>query len=437
MRFTNRLLPRFFLLLTSLMVVSALSWATLFLYGDQAPRARNFAQILTSVINLTRAALVAAAPERRPGLLHELLMHEGVLIFPAEENESPPQAPVDGFLRDVLANLRLSLGSETQLATERDGNPGIFVLVDIEGDGYWIGFPRERFDRSRSLQWLGWGILGAFIALLTAVWFVSRLTRPLDRLVIAAKSVGKGEHPPPLPEDGPEELATVATAFNQMNVDLERQNRERAFILAGISHDLRTPLTRLRMGIEMTDVDAATRDGMETDIEEMDITIGQFLDYARSNEPAPLENGDPAALMNEIVDQYRRRGIPIGSRIDHVGSIAMHGATLRRALCNLIDNSVRYATTDNQASQVELALLGDDRSVVIEVTDRGPGIPEVETERMLRPFTRLNDARSNAKGAGLGLSIVNRVVRQHAGKFALLPREGGGLIARITLPRMR
>ena len=437
MRFTNRLLPRFFLLLTSLMVVSALSWATLFLYGDQAPRARNFAQILTSVINLTRAALVAAAPERRPGLLHELLMHEGVLIFPAEENESPPQAPVDGFLRDVLANLRLSLGSETQLATERDGNPGIFVLVDIEGDGYWIGFPRERFDRSRSLQWLGWGILGAFIALLTAVWFVSRLTRPLDRLVIAAKSVGKGEHPPPLPEDGPEELATVATAFNQMNVDLERQNRERAFILAGISHDLRTPLTRLRMGIEMTDVDAATRDGMETDIEEMDITIGQFLDYARSNEPAPLENGDPAALMNEIVDQYRRRGIPIGSRIDHVGSIAMHGATLRRALCNLIDNSVRYATTDNQASQVELALLGDERSVVIEVTDRGPGIPEVETERMLRPFTRLNDARSNAKGAGLGLSIVNRVVRQHAGKFALLPREGGGLIARITLPRMR
>ena len=437
MRFTNRLLPRFFLLLTSLMVVSALSWATLFLYWDQAPRARNFAQILTSVINLTRAALVAAAPERRPGLLHELSMHEGVLIFPVEANESPPQAPVDVFLRDVLANLRLSLGSETQLATERDGNPGIFVLVDIEGDGYWIGFPRERFDRSRSLQWLGWGILGAFIALLTAVWFVSRLTRPLDRLVIAAKSVGKGEHPPPLPEDGPEELATVATAFNQMNVDLERQNRERAFILAGISHDLRTPLTRLRMGIEMTDVDAATRDGMETDIEEMDITIGQFLDYARSNEPAPLENGDPAALMNEIVDQYRRRGIPIGSRIDHVGSIAMHGATLRRALCNLIDNSVRYATTDNQASQVELALLGDDRSVVIEVTDRGPGIPEVETERMLRPFTRLNDARSNAKGAGLGLSIVNRVVRQHAGKFALLPREGGGLIARITLPRMR
>ena len=437
MRFTNRLLPRFFLLLTSLMVVSALSWATLFLYWDQAPRARNFAQILTSVINLTRAALVAAAPERRPGLLHELSMHEGVLIFPVEANESPPQAPVDVFLRDVLANLRHSLGSETQLATERDGNPGIFVLVDIEGDGYWIGFPRERFDRSRSLQWLGWGILGAFIALLTAVWFVSRLTRPLDRLVIAAKSVGKGEHPPPLPEDGPEELATVATAFNQMNVDLERQNRERAFILAGISHDLRTPLTRLRMGIEMTDVDAATRDGMETDIEEMDITIGQFLDYARSNEPAPLENGDPAALMNEIVDQYRRRGIPIGSRIDHVGSIAMHGATLRRALCNLIDNSVRYATTDNQASQVELALLGDDRSVVIEVTDRGPGIPEVETERMLRPFTRLNDARSNAKGAGLGLSIVNRVVRQHAGKFALLPREGGGLIARITLPRMR
>ena len=432
MTITNRLLTRLFLLLTTLMVVSALSWTSLIFYSDIAPRARNFAQILTSVVNLTRSALVAAAPERRAELLRELSVHEGVLIFPADDEKSLPDAPDDPLLQKVLINLRLSLGEKTKLAAEHEGNNGIFVLVDIEGDDYWIGFPRERFDRSRSWQWLGWGLAGALVALLTATWFVSRLTMPLQRLVAAARVVGKGGHPPPLAEDGPEELATVAIAFNQMNVDLERQNRDRALILAGISHDLRTPLTRLRIGMEMSDMDAATRDGMETDIEEMDITIGQFLDFGRSDESVMMENGDPAALLNQIVEQYKRRGITIESRIADLGLITMDSSSLRRAVCNLIDNSIRYAGTDNP---LELSMAGKDKSVSIEVTDRGPGIPEAETERMLRPFTRLNDARSNATGAGLGLAIVDRVVRQHAGKLALLPRAGGGLIARITLPR--
>ncbi len=435
MKYTNRLLPRLFLLLTAMMIVSALSWAVLFAYAEQAPRARNFAQVLTSIVNLTRSALVAAAPERRGDLLLELSQQEGLRIFAADENEEAVSEPKDSFLRDVLANLRKSLGSDTELTTERYGHTGVFVLVDIEGDHYWIGLSRERLDRLHSLQWIGWGLLGALAALLTATAFVSRLTRPLKRLAAAARMVGEGRHPDPLPEAGLEELAAVATAFNQMTADLDRLDQDRALILAGISHDLRTPLTRLRMGIEMTAADEATRDGMIADVEEMDRTIGQFLDFARSKETTEHQSGDLRALLEEIAEQYRRRGIELGLDLADIGQMQMNPATLRRAVGNLIDNAIHHAANSRQPGAIELALYGDTASVAIEVRDRGPGIPPEESDRLLRPFTRLDEARSNISGAGLGLAIVDRIARQHSGRVELAPRDGGGLVARIVLPR--
>jgi two-component system osmolarity sensor histidine kinase EnvZ len=436
MRFTRRLLPRLFLLLTALMIVSALSWATLFVYSEQAPRARNFAQIMTSIVNLTRSALVAAAPERRGDLLFELTQQEGVRIYAAEDNEAAVSEPSDPFLRDVLKNLRVSLGPNTQLATERYGSNGVFVLVNIEGDHYWIGLPRSRLDRSRSLQWLGWGVLATLAALLTATLFVSRVTSPLKRLAEAARVVGEGRHPDPLPENGPEELATVATAFNKMTADLDRLDQDRALILAGVSHDLRTPLTRLRMGIEMTANDELTRDGMIADVEEMDRTIGQFLDFARIKEAKELQSEDLRVLLEEIAELYRRRGIELGLELTDVGQVKINKANLRRAVSNLIDNAIRYAAENDHPAAIELVLYGKAETAVIEVCDRGPGIPAMETDRLLRPFTRLDTARSNPTGAGLGLAIVDRIARQHGGRIELLPRDGGGLIARLILPNV-
>jgi two-component system osmolarity sensor histidine kinase EnvZ len=431
MTFANKLLPRLFLLLTSLMIVSALSWASLFVYSEQAPRARNFAQLLSSMVNLTRSAVVAADPGRRAELLAQMTRQEGILIYPAEQNEPLPVL-VDPFMLKVQEHLRQRLGQETALATERYGSYGIFVQVDIEGDDYWIGLPRDRIFRSRSLQWIGWGALAAVVALLAAVAFVSRLTQPLKRLAGAARVVGEGRHPPPLPEDGPEEMAAVATAFNQMSADLVRLDQDRALILAGISHDLRTPLTRLRMGIEMTAADDATRDGMVADVEEMDRTIGQFLDFARTDNPVATTEDSPLALLQDVAEQYRRRGTSLALDLDDVGTLSMNVPAMRRAVGNLIDNALRHAGTK---VAISLALHGDEASICIEVGDRGPGIPVAERERLMRPFTRLDSARSNPAGAGLGLAIVDRIVRQHSGRTELLSREGGGLLVRIVLPR--
>jgi len=431
MTFTNRLLPRLFLLLTSLMIVSALSWASLFVFSEQTPRARNFARLLTSIVNLTRSAVVAADIQRRGDLLLEMTQQEGVLIFPAEKNEAPPPLD-DPFLSEVQDQLRQTLGQRTVLTTDRYGNHGAFVRIDIEGDDYWIGLPRERLEHSRSLQWIWWGSLAAAVALLAAIAFVSRLTRPLKRLVLAARAVGEGRQPPPLPTEGPEELAAVAAAFNQMTADLQQLDQDRTLILAGISHDLRTPLTRLRMGIEMTAADDFTRDGMVADVEEMDKTIGQFLDFARTDVAVTTTEENPQLMLEDLAEQYRRRGCMLTLDIVDAGHIQMNLPGLRRAVSNLVDNAMRYASA---SEDIALRLFGDKSSISIEVGDRGPGIPIEEIDRLLRPFTRLESARSNPAGAGLGLAIVDRIVRQHAGKFELSPRGGGGLLARIVLPR--
>ena len=291
--------------------------------------------------------------------------------------------------------------------------------------------PRERFNRSRSFQWLGWGLLAAAIALVTAGAFVSRLTRPLRKLAEAAREIGAGRYPQPLAESGPEELVTVAHAFNQMSADLARLDQDRALILAGISHDLRTPLTRLRMGIEMTATDEALREGMMADVEEMDGTIGQFLDFARADSGESLAPTSLITLLEELAAQYRKRGALIETKLVPFPAVKVRPRMLRRAITNLIDNALRYG---DASKTITLSLGGNDTEAIIEVSDLGPGIPLEEIERLKRPFTRLESSRGNPTGAGLGLAIVDRVARQHGGRLVILARAGGGLTAQFTIP---
>jgi two-component system osmolarity sensor histidine kinase EnvZ len=278
-------------------------------------------------------------------------------------------------------------------------------------------------------------VAALLISLFGAWLIVFRITRPLKALQQAARKVGAGETAPRLDESGPTELATVAHAFNQMSADLAQIDQDRALILAGISHDLRTPLTRLRMGIEMS-ADEELREGMTADVEEMDKTIGQFLDFARSEGgEAPLEV-DVAALLAEIAAQYRRRGFKVELAGADAGAatsanfLRARPQALRRAVNNLVDNALRYAGSDQP---VELALSAAGDELLIEVSDRGPGIPPQDVERIKRPFARLDAARSNAVGAGLGLAIVERIARSHNGRLELLARAGGGLCARLAV----
>lgn len=430
--FPRSLLWRTFLLIAVLILLSVLAWFAIFTTYERDPRARQLTQMVVSIVNLTRTALVTARSNARHALLWELSNREGIHIYPVEPEERVAPLPDRPFLTLLQQLVRERLGADTRMTLERDGEEALFVSFRIDDDEYWMALPRERIERHFPVQWLGWGAAVVLLSLAGAWLVMFRVTRPLKHLGRAAAEIGGGRRPPPVEEKGPEEIETLARSFNRMNADLARLDADRALILAGISHDLRTPLTRLRMGIEMSPVDDVTREGMTADVEEMDQTIGQFLDFARADGAEQTEATDLVALLEDLAGQYRRRGIDLQAELAATPAWPVRAKTLRRAVANLIDNALRYA---GRQQPVELGLALRGKAVVIEVRDRGPGIPPEQAERLKLPFTRLDEARTDAIGAGLGLAIVDRIVRGHGGQLDLLPREGGGLLARITLPR--
>jgi len=438
-----RLLPRSllwrtFLFVALLMMLSVLAWFAIFRSYEREPRARQLAQTLVSVANLTRAALISARPDARRELLRDLSDSEGIHIYPADSADRVAPLPDRAFLQLVQDLVREQLGPDTRLTLEREGERALFInfrIYESDEDSYWLALPSERIERVFPLGWLGWGVAVLLLSLFGAWLIVYRITRPLKALQQAARQVGAGETPARLDESGPTELATLARAFNQMSADLAQIDQDRALILAGISHDLRTPLTRLRIGIEMS-ADEFQREGMTADVEEMDKTIGQFLDFARSDGGETAQEVDLAALLPELAEQYRRRGFqvelvaPDAATPAAAGTLRARPQSLRRAVSNLIDNALRYG---GGLAPVELALAAAADEVSIDVRDRGPGIATEDVERLKRPFARLESARSNTAGAGLGLAIVERIARSHNGRLDLLPRPGGGLIARLVL----
>jgi two-component system osmolarity sensor histidine kinase EnvZ len=428
--FPRTLLWRTFFLLAALILLAVAAWFQLFRVSEREPRARQTADLVASVVNLTRAALVTAQPDLRRELLVDLQEQEGIRVYPAEPDDRVVALPLDRpGVQLFAAEVRRQLGPDTRLAVEIDGLPGFWVSFRIEGDEYWVMLPRERIERQAALRWAGWGAFVLVAALAGAWLIVFRLRRPLRALVGAAADVGRGRVPPPLDESGPQEIQTVSRAFNQMTRDLARLEDDRALILAGVSHDLRTPLARLRLGLEMTDADAQLKSGMAADIDEMDRIIGQFLDFARAAGGEPAAPADLAALAREVAAHYRDTGHALDGEIASVPAVSVRRMAVRRLITNLVDNAFRYGEKD-----VRLRVAPAGRAVVIEVLDRGPGIPADEVDRLKQPFTRLETARSGKGGSGLGLAIVDRIARMHGGSFDLLPRDGGGLVARVTFP---
>ena len=419
---------RSFLLIAALIVVSVLASFQIYSVHEREPRGRELAQQTVSVVNLTRAALVNADPVLRRELLIELNEREGIRIYPVTNEEKLAPLPADALLQRVAARVRAQLGKATRFAAERDGMDGFWVSFYIDEDEFWVMLPGERFDPDFGLGWLGWGAALLALALLGAWLIASRIARPLAGLAEAARRIGRGEAPAPLPEGGERELRTVQAAFNRMAGDLASMERERAMVLAGISHDLRTPLSRLRLALEMSGAEAAAAQGMNADIEEMDQVIGQFLDFARGDGEA-REPVDMDALADEVAAHFATLGKPVRRTSASGATLSAARMALHRALMNLVDNALRHA-----GGEIELAASTIDGQVVLEVLDRGPGIPYGEVDRLKRPFTRLDEARSGRGGAGLGLAIVERVARAHGGRFELAAREGGGLAARLLLP---
>lgn len=431
------LMWRSVVLIAALLIVSNVAWVQIFRVADLVPRAQRTAQQIASVVNITRWALITADPAKRYELLSELSRAEQIQVYAAEPNERVAPLPQRPYIQELAAELRRQLGPHTDITLSREGVPGSWVSFRIDAEKFWVFMPRSRIERNEPLRWAGWAALVLALAIGGAYLIFSLINRPLRELTRASAQMGKGATPQRVTEVGPTEISTLAKSFNQMADDLRRLDDERALLLAGVSHDLRTPLSRIRLAMEMMDDrgDGTLRAGLVQDIEDIDAAIGQFLDFARLRDAEPpVADTDLNALIESVAERYTRTGTAVRVMPGRVDPLPLRQRAMQRLIANLIDNALRHGSTEVEvATGTALPPGGSGEVVFIEVLDRGPGIPAHAAERMLQPFTRLEAARSGS-GTGLGLAIVNRIAAMHGGTVRLLPREGGGLRARVELP---
>jgi two-component system osmolarity sensor histidine kinase EnvZ len=385
--------------------------------------------MVISVVNLTRAAVLSADPSLRTALLAELAEAEGIRVFPADPEDGLTSLPQDVSGSALTQNVREKLGSNTRFAAARNGQEGFWVSFFIGTDEFWVALPSERLSAPPVRQWLGSGLLVLVLALTGGALIARQVGRPLAHLAKATEALGRGEIPPRVPESGAVETAAVAGAFNRMAADLAVLEKERTLVLAGISHDLRTPLTRLRLAAEFV-AEEANRTGMIRDLEEMDAILAQFLDYARLGAQEAPEPTDIGCLLEEVAALCRNRCRELIVRIDASATMMVRPLLMKRALTNLVENAIRHG-----GGQVEMHLVACADRVEMRVQDRGPGIPAERLESVKRPFVRLEASRPGSGGTGLGLAIVEQAARLHGGEFSLTPRPGGGLVASIILDR--
>ena len=419
------------LLIAVLLAIGQLASLKIFEYFEREPRAEATALQAVTVVNYTRASLIASQENLRLALLSELTGKEGVRIYYADFMEEIEPLPDDPFIKMVAEKIRERLGSETIITVKHYGIEGLWVSFGIGQDDFWVVIPRIHVERPFPWQWLGWGALVLALSLAGGYLLAARINRPLNLLVKAANRLRNGEQPEKLPEDSVTELRAVSSTFNKMADSLAELDAERTLILAGVSHDIRTPLARLRLAVEMLPDQQCSylKHGMVEDIADMDNIINQFLDFVRGAEGEHTQMVDINTLLQALHDRQARAGRDLVIQLSPTYAVPIKPLAMQRLLDNLVGNAYAYG-----GGQVRVASEIQADNIIISVFDNGPGIPETHLKKLLRPFERLDKARSNVGGSGLGLAIAERIARLHQGSLELINRPEGGLEARLSIP---
>ncbi|UNC15732.1 HAMP domain-containing protein [Acidiphilium multivorum] len=328
--------------------------------------------------------------------------------------------PVD---TDLARALRRDLNRKFSLVW--NGPPGMIrVDVQLASGVMTVDVPRKRLYVGALYIFFAW-LAGVTILLLgIAILFLRNQVRAIRRLALAAEAFGMGRDPGPIRPEGAIEVRRAATAFNRMQDRIRRFLTQRTAMLAGVSHDLRTPLTRLRLAIAMLPPDIADTDGMNDDVTEMERLIGLYLTFARGEGTEQPQPTDIVLLIEDLAARAARGGATITLDLAHLPQAVVRPEAMRRALSNLLDNAARHAHRIVVAAAPE-----GGQMLRIVIDDDGPGIPAARREQMLRPFES-----GSAAGTGLGLAIARDIVAAHGGTLRLDTSPLGGLRVAITIP---
>ena len=448
MRWLSRLLPRSLygrnlLLIIGLITLSQFTTAALFRELIQKPRVRLTADSIVRNLQALHEGLQSLPAGQRAGFVARFNERTRLAANQAAQGRVNDATPPEDRLRPLErafvqeASRQLAAQGDTVI-WRREAGGMLAVRLRVEGENYWLSMPSLIPAHEFTGAWVVSSVVASLLAVVGAWLIQRRINRPLGAVVQAARRLGQGESPDTLPEDGPSEIATVSRSFNQMVLNLHQAERERAVMLAGLSHDLRTPLTKLRLSAEILggQGDALTA-GMVRHIETIDGLLEQFLEFSRlgATDPGqsePVVDTDLNALVRDAAG-FAAESVPDEAGADTVnfdlqarGTAPLRGQALRRLVVNLVVNAHRHGRPP-----IEVATGGDGAGWWIEVRDRGPGVPPDKAERLKQPFQR-GDASRNQPGSGLGLAIVERIARLHGATFELRPRDGGGLCARVA-----
>lgn len=437
-RFALSLFWRTFFLLTLLLLGSLLGWLQTLSAIESEGRAMETAQEVASQVNLSRAALLSSDPIARVSLMKSMQQDGGLRIVAREPTDrfTPLEADETGI--KVLLELQRRLGAGTMVAKAVNGQPGMWIGFTIEADHYWLMADQETIIPPGGKTWLIWLSVAAALSLSGAVVIARLINRPLKELSFAASRVREGRFEASrLDESVPtSEIRDVNIGFNRMAQKLAKVEQDRAVMLAGISHDLRTPLARLRLEAELSVADLDARAHMSADIAQLDAIIDKFLDYARPDKvqlsAVPLKDivESCAYPFEDKPDARVKLKIEEGLRVmaDHV--------ELGRIMSNLLENARKYGkSADTGIAMIEVSAVARDKWVFIKVRDHGAGVAADQIGNLTKPFYRGEAARTAANGAGLGLAIVEKTIQRMGGAFALNNSTSGGLSANIKLKR--
>ena len=428
---------RTFFMLALLLLGSSVGWYQMFRTLEYEPRVIDNARQIASLVNLSRAALIHSDAIARVSLIKTLAEQEKVRILPREPGDRFDLFNHTELERRMSAEIMARLGPGTVVASRVNDEAGLWVGFQIEGDSYWLLTDRSRVGALLGgSAWLLWLAMLGMVSLIGAALLARFINRPLRQLSIAAARVRGGEYLQGRLDENARsaEIREVNVGFNRMADQLSKIEQDRAEMLAGISHDLRTPLARLRLETEMSVPDAEARDHMVADIEQVDTIIDKFLDYARPDhvtlQALPLAKlADAAAAPFTLRDDMQVQ-IDIPPELRVMGD----DVELSRVLGNLLENARRYGQTPGTGvTRVRIAATVRDQWVTLRVRDHGPGVAPDVLPSLTRPFFRGDSARTAATGAGLGLAIVAKMVQNMGGSLDLSNSPSGGLMAVIRL----
>ncbi|MDE2614407.1 MAG: HAMP domain-containing protein [Burkholderiales bacterium] len=428
---------RTFGLLALLLAGGVFAWVQTLRALELEPRAVQEARQTAALVNLSRGSLMQADAVNRVALVKSLAAGSPVRILPREPGDRWEPYEVDRFTRRVAEQLRATLGADAIVASSVNAQPGLWVGFSIDRDRYWMQSVSANDAELSQATWFVWVGIALLATLVGSIAIAGLINRPLKQLSFAASRVREGDLDSRLDENTlTSEIREVNRGFNRMARELARVEEDRAVMLAGISHDLRTPLARLRLETEMSVGEEEARRNMASDIDQLDGIIDKFMDYARPGE-TQLRAVEVAALVEREAARFRDpMQIRIHSRVTPDVQVLADETELGRVFLNLFENARRYGRgTYTGVAEVTVTSVKTGPWAIVSVRDNGPGVAPDKLAQLTTPFFRGDAARTAATGAGLGLAIVDKAMHRMGGSLELANAPDGGLVAHLRLKR--